>query len=317
MSTLYRRIQFRRGTSEALAAANEVLLAGELVVETDTGKYKFGDGSTAWNDLNYAVGEVVSISNDILNYHNAGAHNALYRGKNLGSTITAAQSAAIRAGTFEDIYPGDYWEFNNVAYSSGTYSGIMRVADLDYYLHCGSDDLTTHHIVVVPDVNLYSARMNATNTTTGGYVGSEMYTTNLAQAKEIFTACFGEDHILTHKERLVNAVTNGRASGGGWYNSTVELMDECMVYGSHQFDSGSTDGGDTIPYRYSVSCKQLNLFRHRPDLIVTMNLNNSRQGYWLRNVVSPAYFAYVNNFGLCYYYDAANSGGVRPAALIY
>ena len=42
-----KRIQLLRGTSEALAAANEVLLVGEMCIETDTGKYKIGDGSTA------------------------------------------------------------------------------------------------------------------------------------------------------------------------------------------------------------------------------------------------------------------------------
>ena len=305
------RIQLLRGTSEALAAANEVLLAGEMCIETDTGKYKIGDGSTAWNDLKYGGGEVVSISNDILSYHNAGAHNALYRGKNLGSTITEAQSAAIRAGTFEDIYPGDYWEFSNVAYSSGTYSGIMRVADLDYYLRCGNTELATHHIVIVPDAILYSARMNATETTAGGYVGSEMYTTNLAKAKAIFTACFGEDHILTYREKLVNAVTNGRASGTSWYDSTVELMDECMVYGSYQYDSGNTDGGSTFRYRNSVSCKQLNIFRYRPDLI------SNRQSYWLRNIVSDKWFARLDALGFPNYNPATYSQGVRPAALIY
>ena len=48
------RIQFRRGTSEALAAVNEVPLAGEIGIETDTGKYKIGNGSTNWNGLPYA-----------------------------------------------------------------------------------------------------------------------------------------------------------------------------------------------------------------------------------------------------------------------
>ena len=47
------RIQHRRGTSQALAAVNEVLLAGEMCIETDTGKYKIGDGTTAWNELDY------------------------------------------------------------------------------------------------------------------------------------------------------------------------------------------------------------------------------------------------------------------------
>ena len=46
MSIQTTRIQLRRGTSQALAAVNEVLFAGELGIETDTGKYKIGNGLT-------------------------------------------------------------------------------------------------------------------------------------------------------------------------------------------------------------------------------------------------------------------------------
>ena len=42
-------------------------------------------------------------------FNNAGAHNAIYRGKSLGSTATTAQYAAIKAGTFDDLHIGDYW----------------------------------------------------------------------------------------------------------------------------------------------------------------------------------------------------------------
>ena len=47
-------IQFIRGTAEAMTEVNPLLLAGELGLETDTGKYKIGDGVTAWNSLNYS-----------------------------------------------------------------------------------------------------------------------------------------------------------------------------------------------------------------------------------------------------------------------
>ena len=47
-------IQFIRGTAEAMVQVNPLLLAGELGLETDTGKYKIGDGVTAWNSLNYS-----------------------------------------------------------------------------------------------------------------------------------------------------------------------------------------------------------------------------------------------------------------------
>ncbi len=46
-------IQFRRDTSANWTSENPVLAQGELGLETDTSKYKIGDGSTAWNSLTY------------------------------------------------------------------------------------------------------------------------------------------------------------------------------------------------------------------------------------------------------------------------
>ena len=142
-------------------------------------------------------------------------------------------------------------------------------------------------------------------------MNSKMRTVGLKRAEAIFKACFGENHVLSHREYLVNAVTDGKPSAGAWFDSLVELLDERQVYGSLIFDSGNPDGS-TVPNRYSVACKQLNLFRHRPDLIVS-----SRQWWWLRNVVSPASFAAVSNAGDCTYDSASNVCGVRPLALIY
>ena len=47
------QIQFRRDTAAAWTAANPVLAAGELGLETDTTYYKIGNGSTAWTSLAY------------------------------------------------------------------------------------------------------------------------------------------------------------------------------------------------------------------------------------------------------------------------
>lgn len=43
----------RRDTAANWTAANPTLLAGELGYESDTGKWKVGDGSTVWNSLGY------------------------------------------------------------------------------------------------------------------------------------------------------------------------------------------------------------------------------------------------------------------------
>ena len=53
------RLQLRRGTEAQWDAANPTLAAGEIGIETDTNTFKFGDGSTAWNSLSYALSQTV------------------------------------------------------------------------------------------------------------------------------------------------------------------------------------------------------------------------------------------------------------------
>ena len=122
-------------------------------------------------------------------------------------------------------------------------------------------------------------------------------------------ADFGSTHILAHREYLANAVANGKQSAGAWYDSEIELMTEQMVYGGSVFAPGCD--GSTVPALYTIGCKQLNLFRHRPDLI------SNRQTYWLRDVVSAANFANVISYGNCDYTAASGAYGVRPAFPIY
>jgi len=49
-------IQFRRDTASNWTSNNPTLADGEFAIETDTDKYKIGDGSTAWTSLNYGTG---------------------------------------------------------------------------------------------------------------------------------------------------------------------------------------------------------------------------------------------------------------------
>lgn len=56
-------IQLRKDTSANWGAVNPVLLRGEPGFETDTGKLKIGDGTTAWNALDYFGGEEGTSAN--------------------------------------------------------------------------------------------------------------------------------------------------------------------------------------------------------------------------------------------------------------
>lgn len=232
----------------------------------------------------------------IMTAPNAGAHNAVYRGKYLGESATEANYAAISAGTFDDLYIGDYWTIGGIDY---------RIAAFDYYLNSGDTKCTTHHVVIVPDTCLYDAAMNSTNTTYGGYVGSNMYTTGLADAKTTINNAFGSAHILTHRQYLCNAVSNGKPSGGSWYNSTVELMTEHNVYGGKVFGVGNY--GSTAPTLYTVDKSQYPLFAFRPDLI------SNRTTFWLSDVVASSGFALVAGYGSAACDTSSNARGVRPA----
>lgn len=225
-------------------------------------------------------------------------HCNVFRGKNLGGGVSSAQKAAIKDGSFDNLYIGDYW-FNN---------GVnWRIGDMDYFLRCGDTVFTRHHLVIVPDTPLYSGKMNETHTTEGGYVGSLMYKSGLDQAKTAIAAAFG-DLVTTHRDILCNAVSNGRQSGGGWFDSTVELMCERMVYGNSVFQPGCD--GSTIPYNYTTGKSQFALFRMAPQYI------SNRQWYWLRDVVSAANFACVYSYGDAYFNSAGNVIGVRPYFVI-
>lgn len=226
----------------------------------------------------------------------AGAHNSIYRGKSLGSAVTEAQWAAIKAGTFEDMYIGDYWTIGGVVY---------RIAAFDYYYRAGDTDMTTHHVTLVPDANMYTHVMNDTNITTGAYVGSKMYTEGLTQAKTTINSAFGEAHVLNHRQYLQNATTDGYASGGSWYDSTVELMTEQNVYGGKIFSN--IQNGTALANSYTVDKSQYPLFAFRPDMI------SNRQWFWLRDVVSASGFAYVTDTGIAGCHGASAACGVRPA----
>lgn len=226
----------------------------------------------------------------------AAAHNCIYRGKNLGTSVTAEQYAAISSGKFTDLYIGDYWVIKGVTY---------RIAAFDYYYNCGDTNFTKHHVVIVPDTSLYKAQMNTSNVTTGGYTGSAMYKSNLAQAKTTIKAAFGSAHVLTKRELLTNAVNGNTPSGWAWFDSDVELMNEVQVYGSVAW--GAHDGNG---YNVASGDGQFPLF-----MFDRTKLHN-REDYWLRDVSSATDFSYVYNLGLAANHTASYSFGVRPAFCI-
>ena len=222
-------------------------------------------------------------------YANAGSHNSIFRGKNLGTSFTSEMSSAIQNGTFDDLFVGDYMTINGTVY---------RVAGFNLIKNCGDTNFTENNMCLVPDNTLYNASMNSMNTTEGAYTNSEMRTTNLAQATTKITTDFGSSHVISYRDILANATSNGQSSGWAYTDCKVELMSEVMVYGTKVWgDSG-----------YELGClnEQFPLFRLNPESI------HRRFNYWLRSVRSSTYFAIVAYDGTAGHYYASNSLGVRP-----
>lgn len=284
---------YTEAQTDVLAA--DITEANNRIVDVKT----TADAAAAQAEKNKT--DLAETNNTLANllYPNAGAHNAVYRGKALGGSVSEEQYAAIKAGTFDDLYIGDYWTIGGVNY---------RIAAFDYFLNNGDTECTDHHAVIVPDTCLYNAQMNKSDTVEGGYVGTIMYKNNLEQAKTTIKAAFN-GHILRHRIILSNAVSNDHVYGIIFCDSEVELMCEHMVYGSGIFLPANRPGDFAANYRNEKS--QLPLFQQEPSRIV------NRDTFWLRDIVNGGCFACVNGDGIAGLDACSNSFGVRPYFCIY
>ncbi len=250
-------------------------------------------------------------------------HNNIFRGEDLfakGYDINDI-CAMISDGSFSDIYIGDYFTLagtiENVpcfveqtsddgtkslveSTQTVTYNTKFRIAGLDTYLNTGDTAFTAHHAVIVPDNVIGSNRMNGTNVTTGGYVGSFIFTTVLP----VYDTHFSEklnNHLLSHRETLSNSVLGGSANGWTWVDIKTNLMSEPEVYGNNQF-GGKYDAG--------VNYRQYPLFRIVPKYIC------NREWWGLCAVAWATGFAIVSGNGHASGSGASSALGVRPCFCI-
>jgi hypothetical protein len=192
------------------------------------------------------------------------------------------------------MFIGDFWIINDRVY---------RIAAFDYWFNTGDIPCTDHHVVIVSDENLYTAKMNDSNVVTGAYVGSKMYTTYIVNARTTITSDFGETNILTHREYFANTVSGEIETAGAWYNSTIDLMNEQMVYGCKVYHNAQQ--GTTWAANMTIDMTQLPLFYLRRDLF--LNLSE----FWLRDVGNNKGFCLSGAY--CTAGGSSNALGVRPA----
>ena len=247
----------------------------------------------------------------------AEAHNAMWGGRDITAAFNnGTVSANIANGTFRDIFPGDYIT-KQVTISGTTYNVNWVVADCDYWINKGDqgNGMTTHHVAIVPQAPIFNATMNATNTTEGGYAGSRMYKETIPACATGIVSAFGSEHILVFRDHLTRDLNTSAVSSGitvfagapnwngVWYSQQCNLMSEAMVYDGPHCASSALDN--------IMAIRQMSAFRLSERLI-----NYNRQGWWLRDVVSSAYFAFADGAGNAGAFSASSVLGVRPFALL-
>lgn len=210
-------------------------------------------------------------------------HRNIFQGKSLGESITEEQLTAIRDGTVDGLYIGDYWEINGVRY---------RIADINYWRNVGyPETVQKPHILIVPDTTLGSGQMNANNSTAGGYRNSSMKNARLNQIANSLPDAF-KNILISHR----------MFSDGTWINASVDLMNEVMVHGTYICaDNNNKQTSDT---------QQLSLFRLCPEL------KSIGQNYWLRNVAGSQTYTLISQYGDASSDMATSTYGIRPVFAI-
>ena len=268
------------------------------------------------------------------NNRNAAFHNSIYRGKCLGTSVSAAQYEQISAGTFDDMFVGDYWTMGNQDWV---------ICDFDYYYRCGSTDITKHHVVLMPrtamsipeDTALYgltnqklefdsgesatAKKWNLTNSTEGGYKFSWMRQTIMRAANTIVLGLFGSAHVepitVLYPDPAVSG--DGPASNWAWFDqaagndkekSICDLLNETQVYGQQVWGQGSAFGN--IGYEIGIDKWQFAIFA------LDRGFANIRASWWLRSVSSATNAAGVSNYGRASNAGASDALGVRPRFLL-
>lgn len=87
-TTINVRFKLRRKLAADWTSTNEVMLEGEMGLETDTRKFKFGDGVMGWNGLAYAASVVPTVVSAFTN--DAGYLTSVNNGNWSGAALAVA-----------------------------------------------------------------------------------------------------------------------------------------------------------------------------------------------------------------------------------
>ena len=152
MSTV--RIQIRRGVASDWSSVNPILAAGEMGYETDTNKFKFGNGTGTWSTLSYATSDSAGVTEI--------AQDAIDAALVVGTGLTKTYNDG--ANTVTVAIDDAYWATK--AYADGLATGLQNTSDETYLFQSdrgaasGVASLTADGYVTASEINPQTVRNN-------------------------------------------------------------------------------------------------------------------------------------------------------------
>ena len=229
---------------------------------------------------------------DDLTRSEAGNHNALYRGLNLGKSISDKQIESIRSGSFYNLYVGDFWQIGLDFY---------YIAHLDYF------PTGDHHAVLVPGMTYGNEAYGKIASSSDDYVG--YYYSNIHHYIESTCALAIKDGIKKYFKNVDIKVSSQITPAHGSYRDRImstttrtyiSSLTQEMVFGYPARWMGDDD--------QEFNNGQLAIFQYNKRFV--------NQGcYWLGDLHGP-------NVGVeCYfgrprYKHVTQNSGVRPIIVI-
>ena len=226
----------------------------------------------------------------------AKVHNSLYRGIALGA-YNDTFSQEVKDGTFDNMYIADTFTMNGHTYHIAGFNtewGTEKNTELG------------NHICLITD-NFGNSPMNSSDTTQGGFAGSNMFKNTLPKLVSQLKADWG-DHLLEFNEFLSTGIDlNGAPNIGAWFKVQASLMNTTQVFGAPTQYSNNANGE-----KYNIGNENsiLPLFKLKPSD------RNTGYWWWLRDIYNSQDFANVNGDGSASWNGAYGADGVRAFFLV-
>lgn len=228
------QIQVRRDTASNWTSTNSILAQGEIGFETDTGKFKIGDGTTAWSSLTYATDISKGGTGHVYGSPLIGRAQ-LAADRNKPTNNTACEAVFVNSsGTvnYLSLANNRTYFYEGFVYLYGQASASAKTMELRFiYLDSSNNGLTP--VTFSLQANGFLANNSTTpiariTSTTNTDVNTDLLASNVTGAGTgtVITAIYFRGTIQTH------ASTAGKMNIGAAYN-------QAATSGSHYFGAGS------------------------------------------------------------------------------